>query len=43
MVKKKYSYNAKDPFDLPMILDNPRLLNSKGLKKRRSWQRRKLI
>lgn len=41
--KKKFSYNVRDVYDLPMILDNPETLNTKGLKKRRSWKRRKLI
>lgn len=40
--KRTYSYNTKDPYDMPMILDNPNLLNMKGLRKRRSWVRRKL-
>jgi hypothetical protein len=41
--KKMVSYNIKDPYDLPMILDNPQVLNTKGLKKRRGWLRRGLL
>lgn len=40
--KKKYSYGS-DVYDLSMTLDEPKLLNQKGLKKRRSWIRRGLI
>jgi predicted nucleotidyltransferase len=39
----KNSYNTRDPFDMPMILDNPETLNKKGLKKRLNWQRRGLL
>jgi len=41
--KKKYSYSTKDPYDLAMILDDPKTLNKKGLKKRRSWKKRGLL
>ena len=40
--KRKYSYGT-DLFDLSMILDEPKLLNKKGLKKRMNWKRRKLL
>lgn len=30
--RKEYSYDIDDPFDLPMILDDPRLLNARGRK-----------
>jgi hypothetical protein len=39
----KNSYDTRDPFDMPMILDNPETLNKKGLKKRLNWQRRGLL
>lgn len=42
-MKKENSYDTRDPFDMIMILDDPKLLNKKGLKKRRSWKRRKLL
>ena len=42
MKKQKPSYGT-DIFDMTMVLDEPKHLNEKGLKKRRSWQRRKLL
>ena len=42
MVKRRSSYGT-DVFDMSMVLDNPRSLNKKGLKKRKSWVRRGLI
>ena len=37
--KKSRSYST-DVFDMPMVLDNPYLLNKKGKKKRRRWERK---
>jgi hypothetical protein len=43
MRKKQKSSYGTDIFDMTMALDNPLLLNKKGLKKRRNWIRRKLL
>ena len=46
MVKRKkarHSYNNGDIYDMPMILDNPSLLNKAGKKKRIQWNRRSLL
>lgn len=42
MVRKGYSYGT-DLFDMSMVLDDPKLLNKKGKKKRKQWVRRGLI
>ena len=44
MAKRKTTNGyGTDIFDMSMILDNPKTLNKKGLKKRSSWKRRRLI
>ena len=43
MTKRKNSYSSRNPYDIDMILDEPSLLNKKGLKKRRSRKRRGLM
>lgn len=42
MRKKKSSYGT-DIYDISMVLDEPRMLNRRGLRKRRGWVRRGLI
>ena len=40
---RRNSYNPRDPYDMPMVFDEPSLLNNKGKKKRRSKIRRGLL
>jgi len=39
-MKRRKSGYGTDIFDMTMVMDEPKLLNKKGLKKRRSWKRR---
>ena len=39
---RRNSYGT-DIFDMSMVLDNPKQLNKKGLKKRKSWKKRRLL
>jgi hypothetical protein len=42
MTKRNHSYGT-DIFDMAMVLDEPKNLNKKGMKKRKQWQRRGLM
>lgn len=42
-MKRRKSRYGTDIFDMTMVMDEPKLLNKKGLKKRRSWKRRGLL